>query len=157
MLRGFTIGLGVLAASILATVVAQMIIGRVGEQPGNETATQWSAVPDPMYAQVILVALLLSALYGGALYFASVALWRRAEARIAESLTSRIATDHDSVTGLLNGAGFEAVAEQELNARKQGHLLAVIGIDMRGFKRLVAGGSPRLTDALLAEIATRLR
>ncbi|MEO0672432.1 MAG: bifunctional diguanylate cyclase/phosphodiesterase, partial [Pseudomonadota bacterium] len=96
-------------------------------------------------------------LYGGALYFASVALWRRAEARIAESLTSRIATDHDSVTGLLNGAGFEAVAEQELNARKQGHLLAVIGIDMRGFKRLVAGGSPRLTDALLAEIATRLR
>lgn len=64
---------------------------------------------------------------------------------------------HDALTGLTNRSAFLKVAEERLAHRPAGSEVAILFIDLDGFKALNDSGGHRTGDLVLTAIAARLR
>lgn len=78
--------------------------------------------------------------------------------RIGAEHRAEAAARHDSLTGLPNGRRFAERAREALDkARRQGSQCAVLFIDLDGFKPINDTYGHAVGDALLIEVADRLR
>jgi diguanylate cyclase (GGDEF)-like protein len=80
--------------------------------------------------------------------------------RMVEQATAELAyqANHDALTGLPNRRLFADRLEQAiLFARRQGEKLALLYIDLDGFKLINDGSGHELGDALLCEVVQRMR
>ncbi|WP_432541664.1 putative bifunctional diguanylate cyclase/phosphodiesterase [Kineococcus sp. SYSU DK002] len=82
----------------------------------------------------------------------------RARERAALDLRGRAAPRTDPVTGLLSGAGFSAVVQEALRGPgRAGAPVAALHLDLVGFRALNRAHGRAAGDAVLGEVARRLR
>ncbi len=120
-----------------------------------EAAFDQSAARE-MYHGSLLAAELMMAGLGGAATLGLLALGRRRR-RLREA-EARMLARHDPMTGLANDAGCRERLEEALAlARRHGWHVGLIVLDLRHFRELNEAHGRAAGDALLREVALRLR
>lgn len=146
-------GLGVVAVLLYDGLLALELFKIV---PYGPEAPAWAPVADPEFRAVMTTGLYFTAIMGTTTWIvARVAdkLGEREEQLLAVNLALNEQSQRDPLTGLFNRRTLYEVLERELSRVERGHPLALLMLDLDGFKRVNDARGHLAGDELLQSIA----
>lgn len=146
-------GLGVVAVLLYDGLLALELFKVV---PYGPEAPEWAPAADPAFRAVMTTGLYFTVIMGTTTWIvARVAdkLGEREEQLLAANLALNEQSQRDPLTGLFNRRTLYEVLERELSRVQRGHPLALLMLDLDGFKRVNDARGHLAGDELLQSVA----